>query len=740
MHTSTSYCWLVVAVAAAMLLAVVAGCAGETVVVPGETVVVEKEVVKTVEVPGETVVKEVVKEVQVPGETVVVEKVVTETVEVPGETVVVEKEVVKTVEVPGETVTVEVVKEVQVPGETVVVEKVVTETVEVPGETVVVEKVVTQTVEVPGETVVVEKEVVKTVEVEIEVVKEVPLGYVTDPTTGKAVTAPQYGGSLTYARRIQPEHTDPQFSWQPLLAIDAVAETLAFMDWGIPRDEFAIKTEYFPIYAAKGNLAESWEMPDDKTIVFNIRQGVNWHNKAPMNGRELDAFDIEYNYNRFLGLGSGFTEGCQGCFYVLADKGFESVTATDKWTVVFKLEGQAQDALAAMIGADHLSAMLPPEVIKEHGDVKDWRNLVGTGPYEITDWVEGTSITWNKVPNYWGFDEKYPQNRLPYIDELESLIIQDEATRIAGLRAGKLDFLGYLGYVSIENIDQVQSIQRTNPELEVDQLSLRSETSYMYDQTQPPFDDVRVRKAMQMAVDLETINYTYYKGTALWRPQGLIGEAIPGYHQPFDTWPEEVQKGYMYDPEGAEALLDVAGYPRGADGTRFKTVMNNGYEKDPAYPQILVEYFKAIGVEVEINTYPDGASSEAAQDDGSWVGMRGSSPGSNENPMRKLRDGSHSTQRIYGAKNVKDHHLVDAMIEAAEAATSIEEQQRLFREVDMYRIERHWDLWGPKAVEFSLYWPWVKGYNGEFGLGPFYQNVILARLWIDSEMKAAMGH
>ncbi len=130
---------VVVPAVAAMLL-VGAACGGtETIEVPGETVVVEKEVIRTVEVPGKTVVQEVVKEVQVPGETVVVER--------------------------------EVVKEVQVPGETVVVEKVVRETVQVPGETVVVEKEVVKTVEVPGETVVVEKEVVQTV----EIVKEVPV-------------------------------------------------------------------------------------------------------------------------------------------------------------------------------------------------------------------------------------------------------------------------------------------------------------------------------------------------------------------------------------------------------------------------------------------------------------------------------------------------------------------------------------------------------------------------------------
>ena len=95
MLTSNSLRWLVVAVSAAMLLAVAAACAGETVEVPGETVVVEKEVIKTVEVPGETVVKEVIKEVQVPGETVVVKEEVVKEVMVPGETVVVEKVVTR---------------------------------------------------------------------------------------------------------------------------------------------------------------------------------------------------------------------------------------------------------------------------------------------------------------------------------------------------------------------------------------------------------------------------------------------------------------------------------------------------------------------------------------------------------------------------------------------------------------------------------------------------------------------
>ena len=150
-----------------------------------------------------------------------------------------------------------------------------------------------------------------------------------------------------------------------------------------------------------------------------------------MNGRELTAQDIEYNYHRILGLGSGFTEPSETGSPLLG-RGIESVTATDKWTVVFKLK-EPTIAVLHKIVVDHVAFILPPEVIKQHGDLQDWRNLVGTGPYELTDWVQGTSITHTKNPDYWGFDEKYPQNRLPYMDKLVGLFIKEETqTRLPG--------------------------------------------------------------------------------------------------------------------------------------------------------------------------------------------------------------------------------------------------------------------------------------------------------------------
>ena len=72
--------------------------------------------------------------------------------------------------------------------------------------------------------------------------------------------------------------------------------------------------------------------------------------------------------------------------------------------------------------------ILPAEVIERYGDYKDWRNVVGTGPWILTDYIEGVSKSYIKNPDYWGFDEKYPGNRLPYSDQLRALLMPEEAT------------------------------------------------------------------------------------------------------------------------------------------------------------------------------------------------------------------------------------------------------------------------------------------------------------------------
>ena len=714
-----------------MLLAVAAACAGETVEVPGETVVVKEEVIKTVEVPGETVVKEVIKEVQVPGETVVVEKEVVKTVEVPGETVVVKEEVVKTVEVPGETVTVEVVKEVQVPGETVVVEKEVVKTVEVPGQTVVVEKEVVKTVEVPGQTVVVEKVVVQEV---------AGKKYVTDPATGKTWTAPEYGGTLTWAAKVYPPGIDPWFNsgWAQHL-IGGVNERLSFADWALSREIW--RGEIYQVVTpemTRGALAESWSMLDDTTFIWNIRQGVNWDNKAPVNGREFDAYDVEWNYHRFLGLGDFTEDGSSpGLGAITWGVEIESVTATDRWTVEIKLAKPTLDVLGKFLNPYFI--VLPREVIEEYGDAKDWRNVVGTGPLRMTDVVEGSSATWEKNPNYWGFDEKYPENRLPYIDEYRSLLMPDISARLAALRTGKIDYMGRVGDANIFSVDDLEALQRTNPEIEVWSHYGSASGIFVFNWALPPVDDPIVRKALQMSVDREKISATYFKGYGDPTPGGLYGQFSKGFAWPYDEWPEDVKMGYMYDPAGAEALLDAAGHPRGADGIRFKLGLALHDRFDATYPEIVMGYFQAIGVESELvmQTNAEQAATRFA-DTAEWHILSGGYMALGTIAYNHINMVS-SDIDDWSFNKGRDPRM-EALYLAAKETTDIEEYKSSLRQADEITVREHWGLNKSIAPFFSVNQPWVIGFNGEFNMGRDRGNSFVARFWIDSELKEAMGH
>ena len=103
-----------------------------------------------------------------------------------------------------------------------------------------------------------------------------------------------------------------------------------------------------------------------------------------------------------------------------------------------------------------------------------------------------------------------------------------------------------------------------------------------------------------MAIDLETINNAYFRGDADIVAQGQVNRSLPEFATPFEEWPEDVKKVFDYDPEGAEALLDEAGYPRGADGIRFKTELMHLKAYDLNYVQLVASYWAKIGVDVEI--------------------------------------------------------------------------------------------------------------------------------------------
>ena len=362
----------------------------------------------------------------------------------------------------------------------------------------------------------------------------------------------------------------------------------------------------------------------------------------------------------------------------------------------------------------------------------------------LTDWVEGSSATFTKNPDYWGYDEKYPENRLPYIDELRGLVMLDEATRMAALRTGKIDSMGTHGYTLIDKIDTADSLARTNPEIVQYQFVLRSDNALAVNVTKPPLDDIRVRQALQMAINHGEINDIFYKGLADWKPKGPA--LVEGYTVPFDEWPEEVKKGYTYDPAGAEALLDAAGLPRGADGFRFKLWVPVLPSSDSTYAETVVAYWREIGVELEMRSIPSAElmpTLEAREYDVLFTQAAAGFFGGGGAAWEVTKFSVQEDTPFWGphwmwnsGPNDSDYNR---RVEVLNATTSFEEYGRLLGEADMYVVKKHWLLWGIGGPKTVVAQPWVTGWTGELLMGRQDAGPIVARLWIDQELKEAMG-
>ena len=422
---------------------------------------------------------------------------------------------------------------------------------------------------------------------------------------------------------------------------------------------------------------------------------------------------------------------------------WESIEATDNYTVVFKLTEPRLGMVRAIL-AENTALVLPREVIEQHGDYTDWRNVVGTGPFMLTEHVENVSMTRTRNPNYHGFDEKYPDNRLPYVDEVKALFMEEAATRLAAMRTGQIDMIHrFGGGTTIGKLEVVNALLGTNPDIQVGTYFQRALQVSGLNIRKPPFDDIRVRQAMQMALDRDAINDSYYGGFAQRNPSGYYGNASGPVYTPFEEWPQELQDAYRYNPEKAGQLLDEAGYPRGADGTRFEVTYDfrNIEVIDLGYVEIAAGYWKEIGVEVEINLH----------DTGSWCprradGLYDMTTGDQAWDQAIGTIFSHYGRIVEGEKHCLSEYfggIPDATLtrlyHAFNAATEESEQIRIAKEFDQYLLSQHFQVFGFKSPQYQVAQPWVKGWNGESFLQDQGDVQVFARLWLDRDLKAEMG-
>jgi len=551
----------------------------------------------------------------------------------------------------------------------------------------------------------------------------------TKPTTTSAtgnwwdsLGKPQYGGTLTLRLAVNVAGFDPYFM-STAMSINPWWERLYQDDWTLNPSVFGYKLGYRPSDYVKGDLAESWSFTDPGTFVVHLRQGIHWQDIPPANGRELTADDVVFNYDRMYGLGSGMTP------YPYADPRFKqliSVTASDKYTVVLKWSTPNPEfILELMETISGSQVVLNPEVVKLYGDANDWHHAVGTGPFIMKDFVSASSLTCVKNPNYWGYDERYPQNQLPYIDTLKILIIPDNATALAAMRTGKIDVMDGMSYTT------AQQMQKSSPEIL--QISNPAGIALTVDMRNDhaPFTDIRVREAMQIAIDLPTIAKTYYYDTCPPYPTSMTTRYMTGWGFPYEQWPQDLKDQYAYNPTQAKALLASAGYPNG-----FKTNIAADTASDLDLLQIIKSYWAAVGIDMEIRTMDSVSLIAFVQNQKKYdqLGYRvNGSMGSSSEPIKEL------ALFVTGASTnfqLISDPVVDSNYTKAMAATSVDQVKQILKDENEYFSRQHFTVALLHPSFFAFYQPWLIGYNGASsalpgtGSGPPLLYFYAARFWI----------
>lgn len=293
------------------------------------------------------------------------------------------------------------------------------------------------------------------------------------------------------------------------------------------------------------NLAESWKAsPDLKTYTFMLRKGVRWQDLPPVNGRELIAEDVAFSLRRYMEPSSVWA----GTYSQI-----ESINAPDKSTVVIKLKQPTAWAVNDLFL--NVQFVVPPELVEEmKGDLG--LRVIGTGPYIMKEYRFRQSTTFIRNPNYWKRDIK--GNVLPYVDAKKHIFATDRATMVAAFRTSQVDNLPTgPGGASPEDIVQVS---KSMPGIRVYTSPSTARFGLAFNTKRAPWNDVKVRRAINMAIDKTKYIESYVTVKSGWETYG----PLPWSHisdKPFSF--TDLGPYYQYNPAESKKLREASGFSDG---------------------------------------------------------------------------------------------------------------------------------------------------------------------------------
>ncbi|SHI84685.1 peptide/nickel transport system substrate-binding protein [Palleronia salina] len=349
----------------------------------------------------------------------------------------------------------------------------------------------------------------------------------------------------------------------------------------------------------RNELAESYEVSEDGLVhTFTLKDGIMFHN-----GREIVADDVKYSLERvtnpetrspgagFFGMIDGFDTWNAG-----EGEGLSGVQVIDDKTVEITLS--RPDATFRHVMALNFASIVPQEAVEEAGE--DFgRQPVGSGAFRLAEWTPGQQLVFERF-------EDYHRAGVPKLDSVTFNIGLEPTVALLRIQNGDADIPG-------DGIPPAQFLQVVNDAEYEDQIveGGQLQTGYITMNTQmAPFDNVDVRKAMNMAINKDRI------------VQMINNRAVPANQPLPPTMPgyDEEYEGYAYDPEAARQMLADAGFPDGFETELY--VMN--VDPNPRIAQAIQQDLAEIGVTAEIRSLAQAnviaAGGEADQAPMIWSG------------------------------------------------------------------------------------------------------------------------
>ena len=343
-------------------------------------------------------------------------------------------------------------------------------------------------------------------------------------------------------------------------------------------------------------LSDSWSTTDPETWVFKLRGGVKFSD-----GSSLKASDVEFSINRALSGASDMVELIES---------ITSVKAIDASTVEIKTEGPNPILLNQLsqifIMSEDWSKKNGCELPQDYNAQEETYcsiNALGTGPFKITLREQDTRTVFKRNSNWWGDQSQHN------IDRIELLPINNDATRVAALLSGDIDFTNFTPAQDIKRIDgssdhKVESTpQARTIFFGMDQGSDELRSSNIKGKN--PFKDKKVRLAFYHALDMDAIKDKVMRGLS--EPAGMI--TFPGVQ----GYTKELDARLPYDPEKSKQLLAEAGYPDGFEITL--DCPNNRYINDEAICVAAVSMLAKVGIKVNLDAQPKSIHFKDLQND-----------------------------------------------------------------------------------------------------------------------------